>query len=135
MPGQRLPLILAFAALFCLLGSTSALAQPCRVTATIPANQAQGVDPSLAYIQVSFNQDMLLDRWSWVTNPKLGAFPVVAGKPVFVDERTCRLPVKLSPGTTYAVGINTEGYGNFQTQAAPGKPCGGYQIIFTTASR
>ncbi|MBU1273976.1 MAG: Ig-like domain-containing protein [Proteobacteria bacterium] len=112
-----------------------ALAQPCQVASTTPANRAQGVDPSLAYVEVRFNEDMLTGRWSWVTNPKLGAFPVVAGKSIFVDPRTCRLPVKLGPGTTYAVGINTEGYGNFRSKADPDTPCAPYQIIFTTGTK
>lgn len=133
MPGKRLPLAQTVLALLCLLAAPS-MAQPCRVTATTPVNQAQGVSPKLAYIEVRFNQDMLVDRWSWVTNPRLGAFPKVAGKPSFVDARTCRLPVKLMPGVTYAVGINTEGFGNFQPQAAPGTPCAPYQIIFTTGN-
>lgn len=135
MPGKRLPPVLATLALLSLLGWAPAQAQPCLVTASVPANRAQGVDPHTAYIEVSFDQDMAPGRWSWVTNPKLGAFPKVAGKPVFVDGRTCRLPVKLSPGVTYAVGINTEGYANFQAKAAPGKPCTGYQIIFTTEGK
>ena len=134
MPSKRLPLLLAALALLSLLGWASAQAQPCLVTASVPANRAQGVDPQTAYIEVGFNQDMLTDRWSWVTNPKLGAFPVVAGKPAFVDARTCRLPVKLTPGVTYAVGINTEGYGNFRALAAPDTPCAPYQIIFTTGN-
>ncbi|MBU4566338.1 MAG: Ig-like domain-containing protein [Proteobacteria bacterium] len=134
MPTKRLPLVLAMLSLFLLMAAVVAQAQPCVVTASVPANRAQGVDPKLAYIEVSFNQDMTPGRWSWVTNPKLGAFPVVAGKPVFVDGRTCRLPVKLAPGVTYAVGINTEGYGNFRALAAPGTPCAPYQIIFTTGN-
>jgi hypothetical protein len=33
------------------------------------------------------------------------------------------------------VGINTEGYGSFQAQAAPGVSCAGYQIVFTTEGK
>jgi len=49
-----------------------------------------------------------------------------------VDHKTCVLPVKLERGTTYAVGVNTEGFNNFRPQAAPRAPCEAYQIIFTT---
>ncbi|BEQ13256.1 Ig-like domain-containing protein [Desulfoferula mesophila] len=135
MLGKRLNSLLALVLLLVLLASASALAGPCRVVASVPAPQAAQVDPGLTYIEVRFDQDMLTDRWSWVTDPKLGAFPVVTGKPKFVDARTCRLPVQLKPGTAYAVGINTGGYGNFQAQAAPGVSCAGYQIVFTTGGK
>ena len=131
----RLPLIALSAVVFALVGLSAplALAQPCGVVATTPPAGSLAINSAKTKaIVVTFNQAMLPGRWSFVKNPKLGAFPKLAGKPKFTDERTCVLPVELQPGVTYAVGINTEGYGNFRAQAAPSTPCGAHQIIFTT---
>ncbi len=116
-----------------MLAAAPALAQPCRVIATQPPAGASKVDPGLKAVRVSFSQPMMIDRWSFVKNPNLGRFPQLGGKPRFVDPKTCVLPVKLEPGVTYAVGVNTGGFSNFRPQAAPNKPCAPYQIIFTTA--
>lgn len=129
----RLALI-ALAALTALgLAASPVMAAPCLVTATVPAAGADAVNPALKALTVSFNQAMLPGSWSFVTNPKLGRFPKLAGRPKFTDPKTCVLPVALEPGVTYAVGLNTEGYGNFRPAASPKTPCASYQMIFTTA--
>ncbi|MCB2227282.1 MAG: hypothetical protein KQH53_11450 [Desulfarculaceae bacterium] len=133
---MRLPrlALIALAALGALgLALSPALAAPCLVTATLPVAGAEAVNPGLKAITVSFNQAMLPGSWSFVKNPKLGRFPRLAGKPQFTSPKTCVLPVALEPGVTYAVGINTEGYGNFRPAASPKTPCASYQMIFTTA--
>lgn len=132
MPLPRYALI-AIAALAALgFALSPALAAPCLVTATVPAAGADAVNPALKALTVSFNQAMLPGSWSFVKNPKLGRFPKLAGKPKFTDPKTCVLPVALEPGVTYAVGINTEGYGNFRPAATKNTPCASYQMIFTT---
>ncbi|MCF8034776.1 MAG: hypothetical protein K9K66_14045 [Desulfarculaceae bacterium] len=125
------PLFLSLVAVLC-LAPASALAKPCLVVATVPAAGAAKISPGLKAVSVTFNQAMVPGSWSFVKNPKLGRFPKLAGQPKFTSPNTCLLPVALEPGVTYAIGINTEGYGNFRAAATPKTPCASYQMIFTT---
>ena len=83
---------------------------PC-VVKTEPANRAKDVDPALREIKVTFDRPMDTGgNWSWIIHQALGIYPGVRGGPVprWENEgRTCVLPVKLKPGTLYAVGANS----------------------------
>ena len=52
--------------------------------------------------------------WSWVTLDK-DTFPEITGKIHYEkDRRTCVAPVKLEPGKTYAVFLNSTKFTNFR---------------------
>jgi RNA polymerase sigma-70 factor (ECF subfamily) len=46
------------------------------------------------------------------------------------DRRTCILPVKLQPGKTYAVWVNSQKFRNFRD--AKGQPAVPYLLVFKT---
>src|SRR5881628_1412325 len=78
------------------------------VVKTLPEAGAGEVDPKLTEIKVTFSKDMQDASWSWATLSK-ESFPTMDGKPKYlVDKRTCVLPVKLEPGKTYAIWVNSE---------------------------
>lgn len=100
------------------------------VVKTIPESGSAGVDPGLTEIRVTFSKDMLDGGWSCVNLSK-ETFPAVAGDPKYDrDKRTFVLPVKLEPGKTYAVLLNTEKYKNFKD--AKGNPAMPYLLVFET---
>jgi RNA polymerase sigma-70 factor (ECF subfamily) len=100
------------------------------VVKTIPESGSTGVDPGLTEIRVTFSKDMLDRAWSCVTVTK-ETFPATAGDPRYDrDKRTFVLPVKLEPGKTYAILLNTEKFKNFKD--AKGNPAMPYLLIFET---
>ena len=122
----------------CLLFTSSALAAdeitlenaPPVVITTSPTAGASDVDPKLSEIRVTFSKQMKDGTWSWATLTKQ-SFPQLAGDPRYLDDgRTCVLPVKLKPGKTYAIWVNSEKFGNFkdasEQSAVP------YLLVFRT---
>lgn len=86
-----------------------------KVIATIPAIGANNVDPAIAEIPVTFDQEMAAG-FSWTGGGE--AFPETTGKPRWeADKKTCVLPVKLAEGRFYRVGINSSSNRNFQSAA------------------
>jgi hypothetical protein len=119
-------------ALLLVLWASPAWAGTCQVVSTIPA-QGATVSANQNFIEVQFDRPVLTDRYSFVKNPDLGAFPQVTGKVTFPSPTACRLPVKLAPGTKYAIGVNTAGFNNFRDAGNPDLPCGQYMLMFSTA--
>jgi RNA polymerase sigma-70 factor (ECF subfamily) len=68
--------------------------------------------------------------WSW-TQRSAETFPEVTDKPHYIDKRTCVLPVKLAPGKTYHISINSERFQNFKDEGR--RPAIPYPLNFTTA--
>jgi RNA polymerase sigma-70 factor (ECF subfamily) len=100
------------------------------VVKTVPAAGADDVDPKLTEIKVTFSKDMQDGSWSWSTLSK-ESFPKVDGKPKYLtDKRTCVLPVKLEPGQTYAIWVNSEKFGNFKD--TDGRSAVPYLLVFKT---
>ena len=100
------------------------------VVKTIPESGALGVDPGLPEIRVTFSKDMLAGGWSCVNLSK-ETFPAVAGESRFEpDKRTFVMPVKLEPGKTYAILLNSDKYENFKD--AKGQPAMPYILVFET---
>ena len=94
---------------------------PPRAVETFPANQAKDVDYSLREIKVTFDRPMMGGpQWSWIIHTDIGVYPGVRGGP---DPRweeggkTCVLPVRLSPDTLYAVGVNSFRHTGFRDPA------------------
>jgi len=76
-----------------------------------PANRAKDVDFRLREIKVTFDRPMETGKnWSWIIHQNLGLYPGhrTLGEPRWeAGGRTCVLPVRLSPDTLYAVGVNS----------------------------
>src|SRR5215468_5648292 len=83
------------------------------VVKTVPEAGAADVDPKLTEIKITFSKDMKDESWSWSTLSK-ESFPKITGKPKYADKRTCVLPVKLEPGKTYSIWVNSEKFTNFK---------------------
>jgi hypothetical protein len=100
------------------------------VVKTVPEAGAGEVDPKLTEIKVTFSKDMQDDSWSWITLSK-ESFPTLDGKPKYLaDKRNCVLPVKLEPGKTYAIWVNSEKAGSFKD--ADGRSAVPYLLVFKT---
>jgi RNA polymerase sigma-70 factor (ECF subfamily) len=105
-------------------------AVPPVVVETVPKAGSGDVDPALAEIRVTYSKDMQDGSWSWST---LGEenFPETTGKPRYLeDKRTAVLPVKLVPGKTYAIWLNSQKFRNFKD--ADGQPAVPYLLVFKT---
>jgi Bacterial Ig-like domain len=100
-----------------------------KIVSTQPVNGATGVDPGLAEITVTFDQDMDAG-FSWTGGgPEYPTSPQGA-KAQWRDKRTCVLPVALQSGRHYRVGINSPSYRNFRSTA--GQSVAPSSISFTT---
>lgn len=100
------------------------------VLETTPRTGDTAVDPSLKEIRVTYNREMMDGSWSWSQTGD-ETFPEVAGDPHYLaDGRTCVLPVKLQPGRTYEIWLNSGKFHNFQDQA--GRPAVPYFLRFQT---
>ena len=103
---------------------------PPAVVKTVPEAGADDVDPKLTEIKVTFSKDMQDESWSWSSLSK-ESFPKMGGKPKYLaDKRTCVLPVKLEPGKTYAIWVNSEKFSNFKD--ADGRSAVPYLLVFKT---
>jgi hypothetical protein len=100
------------------------------VVKTVPAAGADEVNAKVTEIKVIFSKEMQDGSWSWSTLSKK-SFPKVDGKPKYLaDKRTCVLPVKLEPGTTYAIWVNSSKSRNFKD--TDGRPAVPYLLAFKT---
>jgi len=90
---------------------------PC-VVETVPADRAKDMDFALREIKVTFDRPMTTgQQWSWIICEQLGLYPGYRGSPEprwEEDGRTCVLPVRLSPDTLYAVGVNSYRHTGFR---------------------
>jgi RNA polymerase sigma-70 factor (ECF subfamily) len=100
------------------------------VIKSVPESGSAAVDPSMTEIRVTFSKDMQPGAWSWAMINK-ESYPGMSESPRYLDDkRTCVLPVKLQPGKTYAVWINSEKLQNFKdTKGMVAVP---YLLVFKT---
>jgi len=95
-----------------------------------PKVGATNVDPGLSEIRVTFSKKMTDKTWSW-TEGKVYSVPKLNGTIHYEqDKRTCVMPVKLEPGKTYVLGINSERHRNFKD--SQGRPALPYLVVFHT---
>lgn len=101
------------------------------VIQTVPVAGATQVDATMNEIRVTYSKTMQNQSWSWATWTT-ETFPEMTGKPRYLEDgRTCVLPVKLQPGRSYALWLNSERFQNFKdTQGIPALP---YLLTFRTA--
>jgi len=98
------------------------------VVKTVPEAGSTGVDPAITEIRVTFSKPMQNGSWSWVGKEYM---PQTTGQPCYLaDGRTCVLPVKLQPGETYMIGINSQSFGNFKDRQ--GRSAMPYLLTFET---
>ena len=91
---------------------------------------ADDVDPAVKEIKVTFSKDMKDKTWSFST-AFADSVPKGNGQPKYEeDKRTCVLPVKLEPGKTYAIWVNSPKFQNFKDAA--GRPSIPYLLVFKT---
>jgi RNA polymerase sigma-70 factor (ECF subfamily) len=103
---------------------------PPMVIKTIPEAGSDEVDPAMTEIKVTFSKPMHDRNWSWASMTK-ASYPDTTGQPHYTDDkRTCVLAVKLAPGTTYAIWVNSEKFTNFKDAA--GKSAVPYLLVFKT---
>jgi RNA polymerase sigma-70 factor (ECF subfamily) len=100
-----------------------------RVVALDPPQGATDVDPAKAVLRATFDRAMEAS-WSWVTEGS-DTFPPTTGDAYFeADAKTAALPVRLEPGKTYVVWLNS---GEFQLfRDLEGSPAAPLRWTFTT---
>jgi RNA polymerase sigma-70 factor (ECF subfamily) len=139
---MRSQLLLALSALLTI--TSLALAQereltvatlPAVVVKTVPQAGDIKVDPNITEIRVTYSKRMLDKSWSWgqISDDTM---PPTTGEPRYLaDGKTCVLPVKLEPGRTYVLQLNSlKGkFANFKDrQRQPAVP---YLLVFQTRKK
>jgi RNA polymerase sigma-70 factor (ECF subfamily) len=100
------------------------------VVRTTPASGDTQVDPATTEIRVTYSKDMQDGSWSW-SQISDESFPETTGSPRYLDDkRTCALPVKLQPGKTYVIWLNSNRFTNFKD--ADGQSAVPYLLVFET---
>jgi len=86
-----------------------------KVVSMKPANEQNGVDPTLAKIEVVFDRPMRNGSWSMVGGGE--HFPEITGKPSYDAKRmTWSMPVKLKPEWDYEFMLNSDLFRGFQSE-------------------
>jgi RNA polymerase sigma-70 factor (ECF subfamily) len=109
----------------------SVKSMPPAVVKTVPQAGDTKVDAkTTTEIRVTFSKDMMDKSWSWAQISD-DTFPQTNGEISYdKDMRTCIWPVKLQPGKTYVIWVNSGKFGNFKdsddNSAVP------YLLVFET---
>jgi RNA polymerase sigma-70 factor (ECF subfamily) len=110
------------------LASMASPSAPPRVVLLDPPNGATGVDPAKTVLRATFDRPME-EGWSWIAEGD--NFPETAGKAYLeADSRTAAMPVRLQPGRTYVVWLNSEQYQMFRDRR--GIPAPPLRWVFST---
>ena len=108
--------------------SATARPEAPKVAKAIPADGDTNVSPATTEIRVVFDQAMDRGSFSWVGGGD--RFPEVIGKPRWLDDRTCVLPVRLKPDHEYTLSVNSDSFRNFKS--ANGESAVPYPVTFRT---
>lgn len=101
------------------------------IVKTVPEAFAEGVDPKLDRIAVTFNRPMRDGSWSWTGGGE--TYPKVSGAISYDEAKTtCTLPVQLEPAKVYWVGVNSPSHRNFKAEDRV--PARWHVILFATAA-
>jgi hypothetical protein len=124
-------LVLAFFPLsFAPIDDLTVESAPPVIVKTSPTAGANDVDSTVKEIKVTFSKEMTDKSWSWATAFE-NSVPTSDGKPHYEnDKKTCVLPVKLEPGKTYAIWVNSPKFHNFKD--ADGRSAVPYLLVFKT---
>lgn len=113
------------------IGSSAPVVPP-QVVELDPPQGAVGVDPTKTLLRARFDRPME-GSWAWVTEGG-DSFPEMAGQGYFEPDRvTAALPVRLQPGRTYVVWLNSEQHLLFRDTA--GVPATPLRWTFTTRAQ
>jgi hypothetical protein len=108
------------------------LARLPRVAQFSPENGAKDVDPALTELRIKFNRPMKRDNAALFGRKE--ELPAMPSQGKFKDDAmTFIQPVKLEPGRTYRISVNTVWQPGFASAA--GLPLDPIQFTFTTAKR
>ena len=109
----------------------SVAALPPVVVKTVPQAGDTKVDPSITESKGTFSKKMTTGKnYSWAGADESW----VTGKPHWLaDGRTCVLPVKLEPGKTYVVWLNSSSFRHFKDSR--GQAAVPYLLVFETAKK
>ena len=101
------------------------------VVKTVPQSGDIRVDSALSEIKVTFSKKMMTNNsWSWVKRSD-ETFPQIAGNTHYLkDKKTCVLPVKLEPGKTYIIWLNSKKHNGFRDEN--NNPAVPYLLAFET---
>lgn len=102
---------------------------PPHVVAFDPPLGATNVDPARTVLSVTFDRPMDREGWAWVIEDKSTA-PDIGDSTWDAEVRTNSTPVRLEPGRTYVVWINSPQYAYFKDLA--GRPSTPVRWSFTT---
>lgn len=104
---------------------------PPSIIRTIPTCGDTEVDAlTVSRISVTFSKDMRDGSWSWAQMSK-DHFPTFAGRPRYLeDKRTCIVDVRLEPGKTYVIRLNSPNHRNFKD--LDGHSAMPYLLVFRT---
>lgn len=102
------------------------------VVDTVPPNGAQNVPPGEQEIVITFSHPVKMNSWSFVETGA-GAFPEVLANPEFRGPTVCVLRVRLEPGTTYSLGLNSETRSGFKLAEDESVPLHPYVLTFSVA--
>jgi len=102
-----------------------------KVVETYPMNNQTEVPPTVNKIIVKFSVPMKKGSYSIVVAGE-GETPEISSEPIFEDEYTCIISVKLKPNTLYSLGINSKTRKGFVSKK--GIPCEPFVLTFRTAS-
>src|SRR5262249_16712102 len=112
-------------------GEPSVKTLPPVVVRTVPRAGDMEVDAaSVKEMRVTFSKEMTDKSWSW-SQISDETFPKVTGKNRHEkDKRTWVLQVKVEPGKTYVIWLNSEKFRNFKD--AGGRAAVPYLLVFET---
>jgi RNA polymerase sigma-70 factor (ECF subfamily) len=110
---------------------TSVKELPPVVVRTVPQAGDTRVDAAkVTEIRATFSKEMADKSWSWAQISE-ESFPKITGDIRYdKDRRTCVLPVKLQPGKTYVLWLNSEKFDNFKDK--DGHAAVPYLLVFQT---
>jgi len=106
---------------------------PPAVIETFPKSGDTQVDAETTKeIRVTFSKEMMDKSWSW-SQISDDTMPNIDGVSYDNDRRVCTAKVKLEPGKTYVLWLNSQKFGNFKD--ADGRSAVPYLLVFETKAK
>lgn len=100
------------------------------VVKTVPEAGRQDVAPGETEIRVAFSKEMMDKSWSPADAWDKSAPPLIGEPKYDADRKTWVAKVKLEPGKTYGIWLNSQKFGNFKD--SKGRSAVPYLLTFKT---
>lgn len=133
------PIIVLFLVLICsssIFSRTAVTIEnlPPVVVHTVPQSGSINIEPETSEIRITFSKEMMTDKmWSFVMIDQ-GSFPSEIKDIAFLnDKRTCVAKVRLEPGKTYAIWLNSSKFTGFRD--INNNPAVPYLLVFKTKDK